>query len=305
MNSSFHSTKCALCGSTSKHDYQVIFPSNYDQKNVAELFSARRLPDGIHSQIVQCKKDGLVRSTPVLEDKVLNQLYKESDFTYQHEVKNLVTTYMAALNRVLGRVKKSDKILEIGCGSGFVLSALKKEGFHNVFGVEPSETAVQAAEPGLKSKIIVKPFSHTLFQKNSFNCIFFLQTLDHIPDPEQFLKECYELLVPGGFILSYHHNVNSWSALFLKEKSPIFDIEHTYLYSHKTTQLIFEKAGFNVNLVYSPKNTVSAFHLAWLSPVPRILKKIFLTNVVAEKVLQSFNFQIALGNSCVIAHKPL
>ncbi len=301
----FHSTACVLCGSSERKDYQVIYPANYDVKNVASLFSARRLPDGIHSQIVKCKKDGQVRSNPVLNDGTLNQLYKESEFTYQHEVRNLVTTYIRAISHVLPKLQKNDRILEIGCGSGFVLSELKRRGYRKVSGVEPSKLAIEAADKSVQKEIVQKPFSSSLFPKNTFKLIFILQTLDHIPEPNEFLKGCFTQLEKGGYILSYHHNVESWSAKMMGEKSPIFDIEHTYLYSHQTSKALFEKAGFEVVKVFSPLNTLSLYHLLWLTPLPRTLKKIFLENTQLKNALGSFTLQVPLGNTCIIARKPL
>jgi|SRR5579859_1539962 len=298
---SFRPTACILCGSTKKNDYEVLFPANFSNQKIAELFSARRLPDGIHYQIVKCKKDGQVRSNPVLDEKTLAHFYKESQFTYQHELTNLVDTYLRAINNVLPHLKKTDRILEVGCGSGFVLAALHRLGFRRLAGAEPSKAAVEAADKSVKKNIIQKPFSVKLFPPKSFRFIFFLQTLDHISNPEQFLKNCRTLLTPGGYILSYHHNVESWSAKMLGERSPIFDIEHTYLYSHETTQKLFEKCGFEVVKVYSPVNTISLYHLLWLTPLPLTLKK----EVLKENAfLQKLRVPVPLGNTCVVARKP-
>jgi len=301
----YRRTACALCGSTNAADFEILYPANYSRTDVTTLFSARRLPDGVHSQIVQCKKDGQVRSTPVLATAVLAKLYQESDFTYQSEVENLVETYLKALGDILPHLKQSDKILEIGCGSGFVLSALKKRGFKQVYGVEPSKKAVDLADSTVKNRITINQFTKNIFPTQRFRCIFILQTLDHIPHPQNFLTDCLAVLEPGGYILSYHHNVSSWSAKILKEKSPIFDIEHTYLYSHKTTRFLFEKNGFLVKKIYSPLNTISFFHLIWLTPLPSSIKRMLLTpTTLLERIVKTLSLKIPLGNTCVIAQKP-
>ncbi len=301
-NYHFHSTPCALCGSTRTDDYEIVYPANYQTSDVGALFSARRLPDRIHAQIVKCKRDGQVRSTPVLDQDVLNSLYQRSEFNYQHEVANLTKTYLNALALILPKLKKTDRILEIGCGNGFVLTGLVKQGYTQVYGVEPSQQAVALAPKFLKSRIKIKPFSASLFPKHSFQLIFLMQTLDHIPDPVQFLKECDELLKPGGYILSYHHNVDSWSAKLLGEKSPIFDIEHTYLYSHRTTKLLFLKNRYQVMQLLSPTNSLSIYHLLWLIPFSAQIKKFFL-GLSFTKVFQQLSIQIPLGNTCIVAKK--
>ena len=94
-----HETQCALCGSSSPEDFSVLFPATFSQKKTVDvLFNARRMPDRVHYQIVQCRHDGLLRSTPVFDEKTLATLYKKSSFTYHDEVENLTTTYLNSLN---------------------------------------------------------------------------------------------------------------------------------------------------------------------------------------------------------------
>jgi SAM-dependent methyltransferase len=144
-----------------------------------------------------------------------------------------------------------------------------------------------------------------LFKPESFSFIFILQTLDHIPNPREFLADCLAVLKPGGFILSYHHDVSSWSAALLGEKSPIFDIEHTYLYDHRTSCLLLEKSGFVVRRAYSPLNVLSLYHLVWLSPLPLFVKNFLLKkNSFTKQLLHSIEVQVPLGNTCIIGQKP-
>ena len=45
-------------------------------------------------------------------------------------------------------------------------------------------------------------------------------------------------------ILCLNHNVESVSAHIMGERSPIIDIEHTYLYGPTTMRRIFQAGGF-------------------------------------------------------------
>ncbi|MDQ6778399.1 MAG: class I SAM-dependent methyltransferase, partial [Actinomycetota bacterium] len=46
------------------------------------LFSARRLPDGVHHRIVRCRRCRLVRSDPVLDPVAMAELHRASTFDY-------------------------------------------------------------------------------------------------------------------------------------------------------------------------------------------------------------------------------
>jgi 2-polyprenyl-3-methyl-5-hydroxy-6-metoxy-1,4-benzoquinol methylase len=296
-------TNCAICNK--KNDYVILYKQNFKESDLnPKIFSARRLPDQIHFQIVKCKNDGLVRSNPVIKKLNLPELYKKSKFTYSQEVRNLIESYLKCLSPILKNLNKNVKILEIGCGNGFILNKLYKMGYKNVYGVEPSTDAVNKANEIIKKNISVSILKENIYKPRIFDLIFFFQTLDHIPNPNNFLMMCNKYLKNGGSILAFNHNVNSISSLILREKSPIIDIEHTYLYSFQTMKKIFEKNGFSVQKVYSPYNKVSLNYIIKLFPMFKFFKKLLLDskNLFIKKLLKN-SINIKLGNLCLIAKK--
>lgn len=292
-------TKCAICDDYD--NYKVLYKdtTKSDDLNV-KIFSARRLPDRIHYQIVRCNKDGLLRSNPIGDTDKLLSLYTESKFTYQEEVDNLTKTYIDSLKKILKNIKKSDNILEIGCGNGFVLNALYKMGYINVFGIEPSIDAIKNASPTVKKRIKRGLLDNNSLPRNKFKLIFFFQTFDHIPDPNKFLQTCHNLLQKNGYILSFNHNTSSLSAKIFGERCPIFDIEHTYLYNTKTMKLVFEKNGFETLSSKSINNTISLRHLLWLLPIPKNIKLKLYKNT--SSILE-IKLNLPLGNLCYTGKK--
>jgi len=290
---------CPICGSDKNFD--ILYKKNFKTSDLnVKIFSARRLPDKIHYRLVKCKSCGLIRSNPVTNTNKLGKLYEKSLMTYNEEINNLTLTYINSLNPVLNKLPKDAKILEIGCGNGFVLKSIYDLGYKNVYGIEPSTDAVNKSNLKIRKNIKINILKPNLFPKKSYDLIFFFQTFDHIPTPNQFLKECYQLLKPNGYILAFNHNIDSLSSKLLKEKSPIIDIEHTFLYSLKTIQKIFEKNKFIVQKIYSPCNILSLKHLLWLFPLPKKIKQIVInsnSNILNKKI------KIQLGNLCLVAQK--
>jgi len=297
-------TQCPICGS--KDNYTVIYKRNFNELDFnVDIFSARRLPDRVHYQIIRCNNDGLIRSNPVLDGYILDSLYKDSKFKYNEEIENLTISYLKAIEHVLCCLPKMARILEIGCGNGFVIKALYDRGYKNIFGIEPSADAVQKADITIQNKIVVDIFKPEIFQPNLFNFIYFFQTFDHMQYPTDFLKLCYSLLLPGGSILAFNHDIDSLPVKILGERNPIIDIEHIYFYNKKTIKKIFEKNNFQVIEVYSPYNTISFKYLIWLSPLWKPvklwvlnLKGVFFVALLRKKI------RIMLGNLCIIAIKP-
>ncbi|PIR61584.1 MAG: hypothetical protein COY81_03050 [Candidatus Pacebacteria bacterium CG_4_10_14_0_8_um_filter_43_12] len=295
---------CLLCGCTDQKDYTKLYPA-YLPKNAltSATFSARRLPDKIHYQLVRCKNDGLVRSTPIYSQSIISNLYQKSELNYQDQVVNLTQTYLKSLSPVLSKLDTDSAILEIGCGSGFMLEALRKKGFTRLFGIEPSHSAAEQAKTSIRQKIITQPFSKKAMGIKQFDLILLLQTLDHLPNLNQLLEDCYDVLNPGGYIVSVHHNVEFWLVKLLGERHPIFDIEHLQLFSEKTSAALFEKHGFLTVAINSPTNTISLSHLLWLLPLPTMIKKAV---VPLLKRVPIFNpiFNLKLGNVSIVVQKP-
>ena len=295
----YKKTKCPICNTL--NNYEILYKRNFKDSDLnTKIFSARRLPDRKHYQIVKCLKCGLVRSNPISNSKLLEKLYQKSILTYNDEINNLIDTYFESLKPILKKLPKAANILEVGCGNGFVLEKIYQSGYKNIFGVEPSINAVNKAPKNIKTKIMVNMFKSNLFPKNKFDLIFLFQTLDHISNPNNFIKECHRITKSGGYFLAFNHNIESLSARILKEKSPIIDIEHTVLYSPRTAKTIFEKYGYHVNSLYSPVNILSLKHLFWLLPISNYFKQKIIKS--SSSILKH-KIKLKLGNLCLIAQK--
>ena len=292
---------CAICD---KNNYTVLYKANFNINNINErIFSARRLPDRIHYRIVKCNTCGLVYSNPILPYQVIEKLYKKSFTGYKQQIESLKKTYGYYLKQ-LDRYKVSkDKLLEIGCGNGFFLEEALNQGYKQVYGVEPGEKSVAKAKPAIKKNIKVDVFKPNLFPKNFLDVICCFQTFDHLVDPNAVLKECYRILKPAGFLLFLNHDIGSLTAYLLKERSPIVDIEHTYLYDRKTMSKLMDKHRFKTILT---ENALAYHQLAYwlyLFPLPNSLK-LFIIKVLAYLSIDKLELKIYPGNLVIIAKKP-
>lgn len=294
-------TRCAICDR--EGDAAERWPATFDPEAFsARVFSARRLPDRVHYRMVTCNACGLVRSDPVASEELLATLYASSSFDYGQEVRSIQATYGRALGWLEARSSRRESLLEIGCGNGFFLQQASRQGWGEVRGVEPSADAVAKAPPELDGTIVQDVMRVGLFSPESFDAVCLFQVLDHISHPVDLLEECLAVLRPGGHILALNHNVSAWSARMLGERSPIVDIEHTYLYSPATMRSLFAKAGFVDPRVRSVRNTYSLAYLAQLVPLPSGLKSRLLPALRAGPAGR-IRVTVPLGNLCLIARK--
>lgn len=289
-----------MCGS---NRYTVLYKENFNIDEINErTFSARRLPDRIHYQMVVCKKCGMTYSNPILEPEKIEKLYRQSFTDYDAHVENLRITYGAYIRRLEDFGVKKGKFLDIGCGTGFMLEEALDQGYKEVWGVEPGKKSVQKAPKHIQKNIIVDVFRPGIFKRNYFDVITCFQTFDHIIEPNELLAECFKILKKGGMVLFFNHDIQALPNRILGEASPIIDIEHTYLFNKKTMKKIFTKHGFKVLAVESAYNVHNVAHWALLAPVPKFFK---LPLRVALKFfrLAGIRVKMYLGNFVLYAKK--
>ena len=295
-------TRCAICdleGNALERWPATFTPGAFS----ARVFSARRVPDRVHYRMVACRSCGVVRSDPVASEELLAELYTSSSFDYGKEVQALQATYGRALSWLETRTPRREALLEIGCGNGFFLQQAHRQGWQTVRGVEPSTDAVANAPAELDGAIVQDVMRRGLFAPCSFDAVCLFQVLDHMPEPVDLLEQCFEILRPGGHVLAFNHNVGGLSARVLGERSPIVDIEHTYLYSPATMRAVVEKAGFGDPQVRSVLNTCSVAYVAHLLPLPARVKS-RLVRTLRAGPLVSIRVTLPLGNLCLIARRP-
>ncbi|OAI42028.1 hypothetical protein AYO40_02010 [Planctomycetaceae bacterium SCGC AG-212-D15] len=297
------STSCPICETTGP--VTEVYPANFTLNDLnPRVFSARRLPDRIHFRLVRCRGCGLTRSDPIVDPALLHSLYAESSFTYGTEVAHLQRTYARYLRRAKRWARGWESLLEIGCGSGFLLEEASRQGLHDVRGVEPSCAAVAQAAPWLQPRIACDSFRPGLFAPESFDVICLLQVFDHLAEPAAVLEECQRLLRPGGLVLVVSHNIEALSARLLGEKSPVIDIEHTFLYSPSTLAKLLVRGKFEVVDGGPVWNSCSLNYLGRLVFLPADFKTALLDLLSATGVGR-WPLRLPLGNFFQIARKSV
>lgn len=95
-------------------------------------------------------------------------------------------------------------VLDIGCGTGPLISQLVKRSAY-VVGIEPSHAFRQAAALRLRAidldhhaQVIAADGARVPIKSSVVDYVFCLQVLEHVPNPDQVVKEIARVLKPGG-----------------------------------------------------------------------------------------------------------
>jgi SAM-dependent methyltransferase len=277
-----------------------LYPQTFKEEDLNEdVFSARRVTEHFHYKMVRCKETGLVFSKEILPEDILKKLYKGSKVTFSEYTGIIRKDYWKPLSKFSSILKK-DAALEIGCSNGFFMEELLLQGFKAVQGCEPSIEAKEKAHPSVKAHIHTEFFNDDLYENGSFDLICIFQTLDHLSDPLSILKTCLSKLKKGGLLYVIIHNVDALQAKILKDKSPIIDVEHIYLFNPQSIQLAVEQVGFKTVECFPIKNSYPIKYWVKHANVP-FLKGV--GSVLSLSGLDHLRIPLSAGNMGIIAQK--
>jgi ubiquinone/menaquinone biosynthesis C-methylase UbiE len=144
-------------------------------------------------------------------------------------------------NQIKSRFDKNNHILEIGGGKGLLMEQLFKQGFTNLYNVDPSNEN----EGKAMFKVIKGVFPESLemnVYNNFFNCIIGQHFLEHVEDPLNVLKVAKDLLSENGELWIEVPDIED-SVLANNYQTSIIYPLHLSYFTKKSLKELGEKAG--------------------------------------------------------------
>lgn len=205
--------------------------------------------------------------------------YTEKDeFYFAHERKDVINE-MKLFFQSDQFVGKS--CLEIGCGSGTTGKILKAQfGFSKYIGVEYIEEAAHQAQQNIDDcfRGRVEDVLEKELKSEKFDCIIYLDVLEHLYDPWSVFNKALENLNPDGYVIASIPNIAFYEVvlriIFDKfEYNPsggIMDSTHIRWFTKHTIIQLFDK----MQIQKISNNTVS-FNKWYIKIIASLLKIVF------------------------------
>lgn len=132
--------------------------------------------------------------------------------------------------------------LEVGCGTGIVLSAMRELGFR-VTGLDVNQTALTYAKKSCPSARLIRKSLYSFIRSERFQTIGAFDVLEHQSRDALFLKRCYDLLEEGGMLfLTVPAGMWLWSNLDVLSG-------HKRRYEAGEIRKKLERVGFHVQFI--------------------------------------------------------
>ena len=139
------------------------------------------------------------------------------------------------------------RILDVGCGPGYLLEALQRQGFASVLGQDKFQ---QKFRPGVR--VERKPLEELA---GSFDVIMLHHSFEHMPDPVPTLRALKRLCAPGGTILLRIPvaDCRAWTEYGVNWYQ-IDAPRHLVIPSQRGLRLVAQQLGFDITRVEYDSN---------------------------------------------------
>jgi 2-polyprenyl-3-methyl-5-hydroxy-6-metoxy-1,4-benzoquinol methylase len=158
--------------------------------------------------------------------------------------------------KLLDAVGIGNRVLDVGCSSGYLARPLAERG-NTIVGVELDPKAAREAEEFCELVLVGDVETMDLpLEPGSFDVVLGGDVVEHLRDPAGTLARLRPLLRPGGRVVLSTPNVANWairlsllSGRWRYTDRGILDRSHTHLFTRATLAETLERAGYRVERI--------------------------------------------------------
>lgn len=163
-------------------------------------------------------------------------------------------TTLEIISQTLQYLKPEDTLLDIGCGNGSITTELAKS-VKTVEAIDISSRSLELAKNAATAWSVQNiNFKQATIHEIStggqqYSAVTTFNVMQYISDTEDFAKQVFGLLKPGGLFISSTPTLGHRRSFFkglLKTLSKLRIIPPVRFYSKSELEIIFEKAGFEI-----------------------------------------------------------
>ena len=199
--------------------------------------------------LIGCLKCGSVVIDPYPTPEILEKYYTDYKGTTDYEAKKdkKISRCSKRIKKLMSRTE-GKRFLDVGCNHGFAVAAADELGLE-AFGIDVDPSAIEYAQENF-GKDKFKTISVEDYAKDGkkADIIYTSEVIEHLHDPESFVKALKEILSPDGIIylttpdgnhFMIPNNFPSWKA--------VIPPEHIHYFSRNGLKFMFERAGLKVD----------------------------------------------------------
>jgi 2-polyprenyl-3-methyl-5-hydroxy-6-metoxy-1,4-benzoquinol methylase len=193
--------------------------------------------------LLKCSVCGFVFMRKIPTSDELESYYSVYAYQQEKEIPPPTKISLEGLLDKFEKYRKNNRILDVGCGEGWILQLARGRGWQ-VYGTEFSSRAI-----AICSSKGIKMYSGVLNPRNieekEFDVIISSETIEHINNPKEEVLNIHTLLRTGGLFYVTTPNFDSYLRRIFRNKYDIIGYpEHLCYYTKKTLDYLLRQSGF-------------------------------------------------------------
>ncbi len=194
---------------------------------------------------------GLGRTRPAVPSEDIGRWYPDSYYGRENARFNpcfeaLTRLFRRRRARFLSGRAARGPVLDVGCGRGIMLAALRRLGYE-ARGQELNASAACHARRVLGLDVSTGDFLVAVLEPDYYQAVIFWHSLEHFPDPAEALVRARALLRPGGVLAVAVPNFDSLQARLFGRHWFHLDLpRHYFHFGARSLQALLARHGFRV-----------------------------------------------------------
>lgn len=205
---------------------------------------------GFPTELVSCRGCGFVYVTPRPTEAYMRRFYQEHYLAFYEGCRELTEEYirMHFLREAAGErveryahlVPEGGRVLDIGCGGGFSLAAIREARRVEVQGIEPGAMQARYATKSLGIPVYQGVYQDFEISER-FDFVTAFHVTEHIHDLTGYFRFVRAAVVDGGYVAIESPNLEgSWSDISM------FHVAHLYAFTPRSLERLALCHGFSV-----------------------------------------------------------
>lgn len=197
--------------------------------------------------LLRCNKCSYIYVYPSPSNILLNKFYNMFDYKdLDLAEKRIRQDSRISINFIKKYIKKTNNILDVGCGRGYFLDELRKQNYLNLEGIDFSYKIIEYAQKNLNLKV-QKVDIFKFRKKKQYQLIVLNQVIEHIRDINKLIPKLNSLLQKKSYLYIATPNINSLSSLIFKDNFEyIIPPEHLNYFNKKSISKLLKINGFEI-----------------------------------------------------------
>jgi 2-polyprenyl-3-methyl-5-hydroxy-6-metoxy-1,4-benzoquinol methylase len=229
----------------------------------------RMFPSAEIFRLILCNHCGLIYLDPRPTKAEIERYYPQTYAPYSNSSEKALPLMKRWAHRygirqrcqvVMSQKKHGGRLLDVGCATGTFLAAMREMGNWQVWGVETSmEASAQARQLG-QLRVFNGELTEADFNDEYFDAVTLWDTLEHLHQPLEALREIWRILKPGGILVFRTPNVHSVNRRLFGPYWGGWDMpRHLHIFPLPILRQMLMQCDFEILQEFCPSGTYADF----------------------------------------------